>query len=109
MALAVPLNWVGEGVLPVNVPFAVGRMVAEAEARVLLVRALLDRVVFVVTDATGVTDGVTDTGVTDGGVTDTVVVGFVVTGVTDTGVTETGVTDTGVTEGTGVDNLIVEV
>lgn len=113
MALAVPLNWVGEGVLPVNVPFAValGRTVAEAETRVLL-----DRVVFVVTDATGVTDGVTDTGVTDTGVTDTGVTDFGVTdtGVTDTGVTEagvtdTGVTDTGVTEGTGVDNLIVEV
>lgn len=103
MALAVPLNWVGEGVLPVKVPFAValGRTVAEAETRELLVR-----VVFGVTDATGVTDGVTDTGVTDTGVTDT---GVTDTGVTETGVTDTGVTDTGVTEGTGVDNLIVEV
>lgn len=103
MALAVPLNWVGEGVLPVNVPFAValGRTVAEAETRELLVR-----VVFGVTDAAGVTDGVTDTGVTDLGVTDT---GVTDAGVTETGVTDTGVTDTGVTEGTGVDNLIVEV
>lgn len=118
MALAVPLNWVGEGVLPVNVPFAVAlaRTVAEAETRVLLVRVLLDRVVFGVTDATGVTDGVTETGVTDTGVTDTGVTDFGVTdtgvtdtGVTETGVTDTGVTDTGVTEGTGVDNLIVEV
>lgn len=113
MALAVPLNWVGEGVLPVNVPFAVAlaRTVAEAETRELLVR-----VVFGVTDATGVTDGVTDTGVTDTGVTDTGVTdlgvtdtGVTDTGVTETGVTDTGVTDTGVTEGTGVDNLIVEV
>lgn len=113
MALAVPLNWVGEGVLPVNVPFAVAlaRTVAEAETRVLLVRVLLDRVVFGVTDATGVTDGVTETGVTDTGVTDTGVTdtGVTDTGVTETGVTDTGVTDTGVTEGTGVDNLIVEV
>lgn len=103
MTLAAPLNGVvvAEGTPPVNVPLADARMVAEAEARVLL-----DRVVFGVTDATGVTDGVTDTGVTDFGVTDT---GVTDTGVTDTGVTETGVTDTGVTDGTGVDNLIVEV
>lgn len=101
MALAVPLNEVGEGVLPVKVPFADGRTVTEAETR-----ELLDRVVLGVTDATGVTDGVTDTGVTDGGGTDT---GVTETGVTETGVTDTGVTETGVTEGTGVDNLIDEV
>lgn len=114
MALAAPLNGVtvGEAAPPVNVPFADARTVTEAEARVLL-----DRVVFGVTDATGVTDtGVTDAGVTDAGVTDTGVTdtgvtetGVTDTGVTDTGVTETGVTDTGVTEGTGVESLMVEV
>lgn len=109
MALAAPLNGVtvAEGAPPVNVPFADARTVTEAEARVLL-----DRVVFGVTDATGVTDtGVTDTGVTDTGVTDTGVTetGVTDTGVTDTGVTETGVTDTGVTEGTGVESLMVDV
>lgn len=109
MALAAPLNGVtvGEAAPPVNVPFADARTVTEAEARVLL-----DRVVFGVTDATGVTDtGVTDAGVTDTGVTDTGVTetGVTDTGVTDTGVTETGVTDTGVTEGSGVESLMVEV
>lgn len=100
-----------DGAPPVNVPLAVGRMLTEAETRVLTAR-----VVPGVTDTTGVTEGVTDTGVTDTGVTDTGVTdtgvtdtGVTDTGVTDTGVTETGVTDTGVTDGTGVDSLIGEV
>lgn len=97
-----------EGTPPVNVPLADGRIVTEADARVLV-----DRVTLVTdgTGATGVTEtGVTDTGVTDTGVTDTGT-GVTDTGVTDTGtgVTDTGVTETGVTDGTGVDSLIGDV
>lgn len=78
MTFAAPLNGVTVGAgAPVNVPLADGRIVAEADARVLL-----ERVVFGVTDATGVTDA---------------------------GVTDTGVTDTGVIDGTGVDSLMGEV
>lgn len=92
-----------EGTPPVNVPLADGRIVTEADARVLVDRVTL------VTDGTGAT-GVTETGVTDTGVTDTGT-GVTDTGVTDTGtgVTETGVTETGVTDGTGVDSLIGDV